>query len=159
MDKRTCSIEACEKPSKTRGWCGMHYKRWKKHGDPLREPWRGCSVDGCDERHQSHRYCRSHLLLEKTLCILPALERFLAVGPASLTLDLRLLDAAAAVAVVRHFQAGLADPGAAPAAAAALSGEQPAESTTYGAYLTGITGDEAISRLDLLREELHADSC
>ena len=61
MSNPTCSVEGCEKPSKTRGWCGMHYKRWKKHGDPLQEPWRGCSVDGCDERHQSHRYCRSHL--------------------------------------------------------------------------------------------------
>ncbi len=105
------------------------------------------------------RYCRSHLLLEKTLCILPALERFLSVRPASLTLDLRLLDAAAAAGVVRHFQAALADPTGAPAIAAALGAEQPAESFTYGAYLTGITGDEAISRLDLLREELHADPC
>ena len=30
-----CSIDRCEKPSRTRGWCGMHYQRWKAHGDPL----------------------------------------------------------------------------------------------------------------------------
>ncbi len=30
-----CSISWCEKPSKTMGWCGAHYQRWRRHGDPL----------------------------------------------------------------------------------------------------------------------------
>src|SRR3990167_10780590 len=34
---RTCSVETCEKPSRQRGWCHMHYIRWWKHGDPLYE--------------------------------------------------------------------------------------------------------------------------
>lgn len=33
MAKRTCSIEGCERPSIARGWCGMHYLRWRAHGD------------------------------------------------------------------------------------------------------------------------------
>lgn len=32
---KTCSIENCEKPSRTRGWCEKHYARYKRHGDPL----------------------------------------------------------------------------------------------------------------------------
>ena len=32
---KTCSIEDCEKPTLARGWCGAHYQRWRKHGDPL----------------------------------------------------------------------------------------------------------------------------
>ena len=31
----TCTIGDCEKPSRTRSWCNMHYQRWLKHGDPL----------------------------------------------------------------------------------------------------------------------------
>ena len=30
-----CSIEGCEKPSKARSFCGAHYMRWHRHGDPL----------------------------------------------------------------------------------------------------------------------------
>jgi hypothetical protein len=31
----TCSIEGCEAPFLARGWCSLHYSRWKTHGDPL----------------------------------------------------------------------------------------------------------------------------
>lgn len=31
-----CSIEGCGKPLEARGWCGMHYARWRKYGDPYK---------------------------------------------------------------------------------------------------------------------------
>ena len=31
---RMCLIADCEAPVVTRGWCGKHYARWKRHGDP-----------------------------------------------------------------------------------------------------------------------------
>jgi hypothetical protein len=34
MGERMCSVEGCPGQAKTRGWCGMHYQRWFKHGDP-----------------------------------------------------------------------------------------------------------------------------
>lgn len=34
MSERTCSIPECAKPARSRGWCSMHYTRWKRHGDP-----------------------------------------------------------------------------------------------------------------------------
>ena len=34
MTDKTCSIEGCEKPAQARGWCAMHYQRWRKNGDP-----------------------------------------------------------------------------------------------------------------------------
>lgn len=30
-----CSIDGCNGSVAARGWCMMHYKRWRTHGDPL----------------------------------------------------------------------------------------------------------------------------
>lgn len=32
--KAACSIDGCETPAIARGWCGKHYSRWNRHGDP-----------------------------------------------------------------------------------------------------------------------------
>lgn len=36
MSGRGCSITGCLGVHKARGWCQMHYIRWKNHGDPLK---------------------------------------------------------------------------------------------------------------------------
>lgn len=68
MTQRTCSIETCPKPSKARGWCSMHYGRWKRHGDPgpaghLHFRYSSddtCEVDFCDRAPEAKRMCRTH---------------------------------------------------------------------------------------------------
>lgn len=34
---KRCSVDGCERPSASRGWCTTHYSRWRRFGDPLRE--------------------------------------------------------------------------------------------------------------------------
>jgi hypothetical protein len=34
MGERTCSVPNCQRKSVGRGWCGLHYQRWQRHGDP-----------------------------------------------------------------------------------------------------------------------------
>jgi hypothetical protein len=65
---RGCSIEGCDKTHEARGWCGMHYRRWETHGDPL---WRygaqvgvdgrKCTIEGCGRPHRGRGWCVLHL--------------------------------------------------------------------------------------------------
>ncbi len=32
---RSCSIDGCENQVECRGFCNMHYQRWRRHGNPL----------------------------------------------------------------------------------------------------------------------------
>jgi hypothetical protein len=34
-DSKTCSVDGCEKLARGRGWCHMHWRRWRVNGDPL----------------------------------------------------------------------------------------------------------------------------
>ena len=35
MNATRCSIEGCQRKTLARGWCELHYSRWRKHNDPL----------------------------------------------------------------------------------------------------------------------------
>lgn len=67
MPKPTCSVDGCEKPAKTRGWCSAHYERWRRNGvpgpagDARRRPFIPCVVDGCtNKRKRSTGLCGKH---------------------------------------------------------------------------------------------------
>lgn len=60
-----CSVGGCEKPRIARGWCVMHYSRWKRHGDPLvktrPKSESPCSIEGCErERYGRMDVCNMH---------------------------------------------------------------------------------------------------
>lgn len=59
-----CSIEGCSKTVNARGWCPMHYWRWKHHGSPTADVeargTTGCAVGGCDAAHYCKGLCVKH---------------------------------------------------------------------------------------------------
>lgn len=65
MAKAICSIEGCDRHVAGRGWCHMHWQRWRKHGDPLtrsapKPPRQRCSVADCDSVAHARGWCIGH---------------------------------------------------------------------------------------------------
>lgn len=63
MPQSICSISKCDKPVKGRGWCSMHYRRWRINGDPMvggRATRKECLVSECVNPSAGKGYCRDH---------------------------------------------------------------------------------------------------
>ena len=68
MAKRTCSVDGCDRPYFGKSFCGPHYQRWTKWGDPQadkpirnRALTRGtCVIEGCERPHQAGGWCEAH---------------------------------------------------------------------------------------------------
>lgn len=57
----TCKIEGCKRKYLASGFCNMHYRRWRRHGDPLYiRPQSVCEVEQCSERVFGHGFCSKH---------------------------------------------------------------------------------------------------
>lgn len=67
MAKGTCSVDGCEKPARSRGWCNAHYERWRKSGiEPIgvlapREPAPPiCRIPDCEAPPLARGWCSHH---------------------------------------------------------------------------------------------------
>lgn len=60
---RTCAIEDCKREYYSVGYCRMHYKRLRAHGDAAWEPPavpEVCSIEGCTKPHLARGWCSAH---------------------------------------------------------------------------------------------------
>ena len=65
----TCTIDGCQKPTRARGVCVMHWQRWRRHGSPLwtpPPPQLVCSIGGCLRPHYGRGWCKAHYELWRT---------------------------------------------------------------------------------------------
>lgn len=60
-----CTADGCDRAATAKGLCLMHYKRWRRYGDPdviVRRPRAGrlCAVAGCGEPVLARDWCSVH---------------------------------------------------------------------------------------------------
>jgi hypothetical protein len=61
MVERNCSIEGCDQPYESHGWCHKHYMQQYSCGNPLiSKAVSTCSVEDCDRPHYARGLCRAH---------------------------------------------------------------------------------------------------
>lgn len=65
----TCTVDGCDRPHWSRGYCEMHARRVRETGDPgpatpiknrKRTPKEPCEVDGCDRPKRGRHHCHLH---------------------------------------------------------------------------------------------------
>jgi hypothetical protein len=71
-NNRMCTVDGCGDPARGRGYCNLHYRRWRRHGDPLggnaspikppinRAQGAPCSVSGCGRPILAQGLCKPH---------------------------------------------------------------------------------------------------
>jgi hypothetical protein len=66
---QTCSVDDCQNPSNTRGFCGGHYSRVRRFGHPMSDkplqvknwnPPKFCIIEGCGQKHMARGFCQKH---------------------------------------------------------------------------------------------------
>lgn len=67
-DERVCAIDGCDRKHKALGYCLLHYKRFRAHGDPGHVEPGGrkvinsgpCSIEGCELPAWTRTWCKPH---------------------------------------------------------------------------------------------------
>lgn len=65
---KQCSIADCNMQHTAKGYCRIHYRRYRKHGNPdivlkpRKENHLDCKVDGCIRKRTNKGYCQMHFL-------------------------------------------------------------------------------------------------
>jgi hypothetical protein len=62
---KTCELAECSRKHYSKGYCNLHYERWRVHGDPNvalmnRQHGGRCAIDGCGDPYKSNGFCARH---------------------------------------------------------------------------------------------------
>lgn len=75
MPKSICTVDGCDRPTRCKGLCNLHYLRLRTHGDVMADvppAHQGsiktadvCSIDGCDRPFKGQGLCNMHLIRKR----------------------------------------------------------------------------------------------
>ena len=69
--RNICKVDGCESVCANSGYCGKHYMRFKRHGDPLKVTKQRysedsiCLVQNCNSKPKANGLCNKHWNLER----------------------------------------------------------------------------------------------
>ena len=58
-DQNQSKTENCSRPVRAKGYCRVHYQRWRK-GAYGKTRYKSCKAEGCTARRYQKAYCEEH---------------------------------------------------------------------------------------------------
>lgn len=62
-EEKTCKVEGCKRPVRAKGYCRIHYNKWRK-GEYGKTRYKICRMEGCNKRRFQKSYCEEHFRSE-----------------------------------------------------------------------------------------------
>jgi len=59
VKERRCRIEGCKRPYRAKGYCNVHYKKWRR-GELGKARYKTCSEEGCRAKVYRWGLCEEH---------------------------------------------------------------------------------------------------
>jgi len=58
-ESQACKIEKCKRPYRAKGYCGVHYKKWR-NGEYGKARYDTCSLESCRKPVKKSSLCEEH---------------------------------------------------------------------------------------------------
>ena len=59
MEAKKCKQEGCKRPYRAKGYCNVHYKKWR-HGELPHRRYKLCNAEGCRKPMAEGGLCAEH---------------------------------------------------------------------------------------------------
>lgn len=57
---KTCSVEKCKRPHRAKGYCSIHFKKWRRGELGKTQRYKTCSNEECRKKVFKHGFCEEH---------------------------------------------------------------------------------------------------
>jgi len=60
MEEKRCKIEGCKRPYRAKGYCNVHYRKWRRGELDKRPYYKTCGEEGCRAPMFRRGMCEKH---------------------------------------------------------------------------------------------------
>ena len=57
---KPCSVEGCKRPYRAKGYCAVHFKKWRRGELTAKPRYRTCGAENCRKPVFKKGYCEQH---------------------------------------------------------------------------------------------------
>jgi len=58
--ERSCKVEGCKRPYRAKGYCNIHFRKWRRGEMPKKPYYRICSTENCRAETFKGGMCKQH---------------------------------------------------------------------------------------------------